>query len=1286
METIGSYAFENCSELESVSLPNTLSSMGEAAFRKTALKELTIPGSLKTIPIYAFSGCAELEKLVIESGVEVIASGNTSYNTGAFQNCTKLRSVEIRGNTLEQIGARTFCGCTKLNSINIPSSVETISAYAFYNCTSLTSIVLPGVETIGNYAFENCSELESVSLPNTLSSMGEAAFRKTALKELTIPGSLKTIPIYAFSGCAELEKLVIESGVEVIASGNTSYNTGAFQNCTALKEVTIKGDTLESIGVKTFSGCTDLRNVYLPASVETIGSNAFYNCKNAIVWVYANTPAHSYCTNNSAAQGFAYKLYGSEPTPTPVPTATPTPTVKPTATPTIKPTVTPTVKPTTTPTAKPTATPTPVPDGELILSGESELTVGKSMTITVMDENGKTISARSLEWSSSDRSIATVSRGKVTARKGGVVTITAENDDGLTGYLDITVVPKASSVTIWYDGEEAGNSLGVDISDTDEVQLEAVVNPENAAQGVTWKSGSTKVAKVNENGLVTFLKAGKVTITATTADGSRKSDKITINAGIMAQEIEITGAEEIAAGKNITLKAKVYPEKASQSVAWSSSDKSVATVSSSGKVTAKRVKGVESAIITATAKDGSGVSAEFEIWVVPAATSVTITIDGENAGSSAILDIGGGDPSLQLDAIINPEDASQAVTWKSSSTKVATVNESGLVTGLKTGKATITATAADGSRKSDKITINVICAAQEIEITGAEELTAGKNITLKAKVYPEESDSSVSWKSSNTSVATVDSKGKVTAKKVSSAESVIITATAKDGSGVSAEYELWVYPAATKVEILMDGISASAGTLSLADTDGTQLEAVVYPEDASQSVSWKSSNTRVATIDENGYVTANRAGKATITATTANGRSTRFSLTVQEESPAEEALPLLLADVEIGSTNTAKTPDVKLPSGVPKITVSATSSRIIVKHEDASKAFNYSIDTYSHFDGELAALDMGNGEYTFLLMVDETSNFYPGGWYVVFRLNGSKWETLKEFDSEKRPDDIHVYASFIDSSRFAGEIFPTRTAFTGTMKQSSTSYIGKDLWEGGFSMSYEEAKNGCYNIIFSTYEYPSMNDYNGGGSKTRYVMQGDKLVISSQWYEIPDYVGSLDEAKWIGSQPPTETMLVQQSSTSCTAASIAMMLRSYAAQNGLDYSAVTEAYVKSICWLDGIGVMWGKEYNVGGKTISMTNVDLNNSMDKKQKLIELLTEQPSGIVIYDRDLPHALLLCGYDPITDTFYCVDPLDNSSTAKRIIPLAESRNAVGGNGRGSQQGVIDHITRTGVITKVS
>lgn len=350
--------------------------------------------------------------------------------------------------------------------------------------------------------------------------------------------------------------------------------------------------------------------------------------------------------------------------------------------------------------------------------GKDKLVVKQSATLSAKDSNGNTINNKNLMWATGDKSIATVSAGKVTAKKTGQTTITATAKDGSTGSIVITVVPKATGVTI-YRGEEAlanNTTIAIDLSfEQKTCELRAVVLPETAIQDVTWKSSNAKVAQVDANGVVTALKAGTATITATTTDGSKKSAKVKISVGYNVQEITISGATELAAGKSTTLKANVSPSNATnKGVTWASSDTNLAKVDSKGKVTAaKKVDSRQSVIITATAKDGGGVTAQHEIWITPKATKIVLKDSKGNVlGKTVEINLNEKNPTIQLIAEVLPDGASQAVKWKNSSKKVATVSADGIVTALKKGSVTITATAQDGSGKSANIKIS--CVEKEI--------------------------------------------------------------------------------------------------------------------------------------------------------------------------------------------------------------------------------------------------------------------------------------------------------------------------------------------------------------------------------------------------------------------------------------------------------------------------------------------------------------------------------------------------------------------------------------------
>ncbi len=346
----------------------------------------------------------------------------------------------------------------------------------------------------------------------------------------------------------------------------------------------------------------------------------------------------------------------------------------------------------------------------------------------------------------------------------------------------------------------------------DTVQLFTAVLPDNAPnKNVTWSSSAKDIASVSETGLVTAVKNGKSTITATAADGSEVDGSIEItveipNGGdedVTPTTVTITAESETTlkkAGDTVKLNASVAPEGASQEVIWSSSNDAIATVDNTGLVTAV-ANGT--ATITATAKDAENVKNTIEITVDittggnedVAPTAVTITPAGETTLKKA------GD-TVKLNASVAPEGASQEVIWSSSNDAIATVDNTGLVTAVANGTATITAAAknADDIKSSIDILVQIPSGSgddgnngagteikvQNITVTAAADkktLTAvNETVQLTASVTPENaSNKNVTWSSSNQAVATVDAaSGLVTAVANGTAD---ITATAADGSG-----------------------------------------------------------------------------------------------------------------------------------------------------------------------------------------------------------------------------------------------------------------------------------------------------------------------------------------------------------------------------------------------------------------------------------------------------------------------------------------------------------------------
>ena len=393
--------------------------------------------------------------------------------------------------------------------------------------------------------------------------------------------------------------------------------------------------------------------------------------------------------------------------------------------------------------------------------------VGASETLAAT-VSPKDAANKKVTWKSSNAAIASVdANGKVTGVKAGEATITVTTEDGgKTATCKVTVSDKEIKVT-GVKLNKSETSLLVGGNET----LTATVLPEDATnQNVTWKSDKPEIASVDANGKVTGVAAGETTITVTTEDGGKTATcKVTVKAAAVA----VTGvtlnktALTLNIGANETLTATVAPADATnQKVTWESDKPEIASVDDNGKVT-----GVAAgeATITVTTEDG-GKTATCKVTVKPNLVS-EITL------AAVALYVG---ENKSITATVKPDDATnKALTWTSSDETVATVDATGKVTGKKIGTATITATAQDGSGVSGSCTVTVLSAVKTVTVTPAN-LTLGKNksYTLTATVDAQPgTDTGVTWTSSDTTIATVDATGKVTA--TDKVGTVTITATSK---------------------------------------------------------------------------------------------------------------------------------------------------------------------------------------------------------------------------------------------------------------------------------------------------------------------------------------------------------------------------------------------------------------------------------------------------------------------------------------------------------------------------
>ena len=250
---IGNSAFSNCTNLTTVELGNSVTSVGDNAFSKcTALTSVNIGDGVTSIGKNAFNGCTALTNANIGSG---------AIGESAFNGCTSLANVTL-GNDVTSIGKSAFLKCTQLPSITIGNGVTSIGTSAFNGCTALTNANI-GSGAIGATAFQDCTRLTDVTLGNRVTSIGTNAFlRCTALTSISIGSNVGTIESFAFSGCTALEEVTIPAA---------QVKSGAFSNATALKRVTF-GNDVTNIAAGVFSGSgirTNNGQLYLKAGTWT---------------------------------------------------------------------------------------------------------------------------------------------------------------------------------------------------------------------------------------------------------------------------------------------------------------------------------------------------------------------------------------------------------------------------------------------------------------------------------------------------------------------------------------------------------------------------------------------------------------------------------------------------------------------------------------------------------------------------------------------------------------------------------------------------------------------------------------------------------------------------------------------------------------------------------------------------------------------------------------------------------------------------------------------------------
>ncbi len=474
-----------------------------------------------------------------------------------------------------------------------------------------------------------------------------------------------------------------------------------------------------------------------------------------------------------------------------------------------------------------------------IILNTTDITVRKGqvfwLNATCLPENADN---KIVSWESRDEEVCIVDEtGKVTATGAGTTSIIATNvDTGLTAYCVVTVTQPVTGITLnsTYQLLWVGAKYAI---------IPSIEPPDAENKNVTYFSSDSEVASVDENGVVTALKGGSCIIEVITEE-CKLIAACTIEVKEYVTSIKLSEEFKfLNIGASGTLKAEVGAETATnKEIVWSSSNNEICTVDQEGNL----IAGIPgTAVITATAADGSGVSASCIVRVVNPVKSITVE------PSTLRLLVG---ESKILQVTVFPEDASvKDVEWTSSNEEIAVVDEAGEVFALSPGKVKITATSKDGNEVKGICWVYVtpVVEITSLNINSSEiYMLTGKSRQLNVRVRPAVNTDSYTWYSSDTGIVVVDDKGVITTVGPGTAE-VYVESTAK---GVLSK-------------CIVHSLGISRSSITLGQYDSYWLDVIGAGD---SKITWRSSNPRVCTVSATGQVIARKAGTTTVTAVVNN--------------------------------------------------------------------------------------------------------------------------------------------------------------------------------------------------------------------------------------------------------------------------------------------------------------------------------------------------------------------------------------------------------------------------------
>ena len=857
--SIGDEAFKNNTSMVSVSIPDSVKSIGDSAFYGcTSLLGVVIPDSVEKTGRCAFQKCSKLASAYLPVNEKF-----TYMNAYMFESCTSLKKIEIPDNVTGIDGA-AFAECKKLSDVVLSKNLKTMGWQVFGNDNKLTEIEIPksleecryyrNNDSIDGGTFDNCANLKTVMFEDGTTEIAEGLFAGcTGIEQITIPDTVTVIESGAFGGCINLKEIVVPDNV-------TEIQSSAFEYCSSLKTVKLS-ENLERIGVYAFGDCDVLKSIKIPDSVLDIDGAAFAECKElsdvvlsknlkTMGWqVFGNDNKLTeieipksleecrYYRNNDSSDGGTFDNCANLKTVTFEERTT------------------------------------EIAEGLFAgCTGIEQIRIPDTVTVIESGAFGGCINLKEIDVPNSVTEIqrsafeycSSLKTAKLSENLKSIGMYSFNNCTSLTEVHLSDILKEIPSNT--FSGCKKLTTINFPSTLTT-IGDSAFYGCESLPEAIL-PSG---VEKIESNAFKNCKSLKKAVVPDTVSSigssafyGCEALTDITLGSKLKKIDSQTfygcTALPSIVIPYNVTTIGDSAFVNCTKLTQITVPRNTTSIESNAFSYPRKMTMYGPSGCYAQTYANGKGIK-----YVAQDIHATSIRLDITNKTAEYY-------DEFQLTATIAPQNFTDAVTWTSSNEDVATVSDTGYVEVCGVGTAVITVTA--GNVKA-ACTVTVPQLIDWIEFDEDEiELKSGETYQLRPDISPSNAtNKKLKYTSSDTKVAEVSASGLVTAKSEGEAR---IRAAATDGSD---EYAVCYVTVAGKAKVT--GITLNQTSATLGRGKKLALKAAISPSYASnKKVVWKSANTKVATVDGSGNVTAKAPGRTKITVTSAENSSYQASCTV----------------------------------------------------------------------------------------------------------------------------------------------------------------------------------------------------------------------------------------------------------------------------------------------------------------------------------------------------------------------------------------------------------------------